>query len=487
MKRVLAIGGIVLVLALAGWGAAWWAGRGEVGRDLDAGVARLGEQGWTVAWEDRHIGGFPFGYVVRLEGLTARDAETGFALTLPWATAATDGTDRIIVRMPESFTAGLPVPAPARQADPDLPEAIAAPGQAEDLVLVLTPDGATEVTADSLGWTIEIPGGGRRITQRVEGLEATMVPDAPGVRYRVHAAQVALDGETAGPEGEPSTVTASVADLTLEGGSTLSSPEELAAMLYAGAPGQAEGSLRAGAAEVRVASTGATPGLLDWRAEGISGEAALSSGRMELQGETRGNAWTLSSPDQALPVQGTLSVGLARAHYAVPMAPSERPDEMAVGLVLQDAVADEAVWATVDPDGALPREPASLAVDVTGTLRVTERIDRLRPGAAPPFELSGLVLREVAADALGASLRATGEIEILQPIGVPLGEVRIGVTGLEALVRALGSAGVLSPAAVTTAEAIMAVYLRPAEGADAWTATVELTHQGTLVNGMPVR
>ncbi len=219
----------------------------------------------------------------------------------------------------------------------------------------------------------------------------------------------------------------------------------------------------------------------------MAGTATLTSGRMELAGETRGNTWNLTSPDPALPVQGLLSVALAKATYAMPMAPSEKPDEMAIHLALQDVTADDRVWAQVDPGGALPRDPASLLVDLTGTARVTKRIDQLRPGESPPFEISHLTFRELSASAAGATARAKGEVDILQPIGVPLGQVYVTFTGLQALVRALGRAGVLTPEMVTTAEAIMSVYLQPAEGEDAWAAKIALTQNGPLVNGKPVR
>ena len=521
MKRYLAIGAGVLVLAFAGWFLAWSMGRGEVERAIDDGVARLQEGGWQVAWDGREIGGFPFGYTVRLTGLTATDTDTGFALRLPWALAETAGTDRIVVRLPERFDADLPLPEPVgmtgaagtdaegTEADGTEPEGtgadgtepqatgpeatapdgagtVPATGEADDLILVLASDGTAEVTADRVAWTLDDPDAGRRVTQSVEGLEATTVPDSPGARYRMHAALIGTEAELPA-EGGGSTAVVTIRDVTVEGASTLPTTQALGEMLYAGGPGRAEGSLSTGSAEVRIEGTGDRPGLLDWRAEATRGEALLTSGRMELEGETRRNVWTLTSPDPSLPVQGQLSVDLARAHYAMPMAPSERPDAMALGLALTGAVADERIWAQLDPEGALPRAPASLTVDLSGTVRVTRRIDRLSPGAEPPFEISTIVLDEVAADALGANLQATGEVEVLQPVGVPLGEIRLGVTGLAGLIRTLGRAGVLSPDMVTTAEAIMEVYLRPAGGDDAWTAVIGFTREGAEVNGLPVR
>lgn len=492
MKRYLAIGAGALVLLAGAWGLFWWSGRGEVERAFDEAVAGLQDPGWTITWKNRSIRGFPFGYAVELTGIAAAESGGGMTVRLPWAVAETQGTDSIVVHLPDSFVAEMPAAAPASPegegAAPPPPSApLSAIGEADALIIVLTADGTVEVSADRLAWTLDDPESGRTLVQSVEALEATSVPEAPGARYRLQAALVGAEATLADAEGTASTVTATVSDVAVEGASTVPTPEALGEMLYAGGPGQAEGSMTTGPAEMHVASTGQSPGTIDWRADGLTGRAALTSGRMELHGETRGNSWTLSSADATLPVQGTFTVPLAQATYAVPMAPSGRPDDMAIRVHLQEIGADEAAWSQLDPAGSLPREPATLLADVTGTMRVTERIDRLRPGAEPPFEVSTLMLRELSARALGASVNATGEVEILQPVGVPLGEIQVGATGLGALIGALGRAGILSPDMVTTAEAIMSVYLRPAGGTDAWTAEIAFTRAGTLVNGLPVR
>lgn len=487
MRRYLAIGAGALVLVAVLWGMVWWSGRSDVERAVDEAVAGLRDRGWDVVWDSRTIAGFPFGYVVHLGEISATQAATGTTIRLPWTAAETQGRDSIVLRMPDSFSVEMPaqgVAGPAAGAEPDTLQRLTATAEADALVIVLAQDGTVELTADRLSWAWEDPSSGATVGQSIEALEATSVPEPPGGRYRAQAAALDMEASLQGGEGTGSTVSAAMRDLALEGSATVPSPGALAEMLYAGAPGQAVGSLTAGSIEMRVVSTAEAPGTLDWRAEGLSGNATLTSGRMELQGESRGNAWSLSSP--AMPLQGTLTAPLAQATYAVPMAPSGRPDEMAIRLLIQDVAADEALWATLDPGGTLPRDPATLLVDVTGTMRVTERIDRLRPGAEPPFEVSTLNLRELSASALGAAANATGQIEILQPVGVPLGEIQVGATGLGTLIGTLGRAGILSPELVTMAEAIMQVYLRPAAGRDVWTAEVAFTRQGTLVNGLPV-
>lgn len=485
MRRYLTLGGFILVLAFAGWSLAWWLGRGEIEQMVDAGIDRLQEQGWQITTEEREVSGFPFGYGVRLTGVTIGDSESGLVLYLPTANAT--GTERVLIQFPESFRVEFPLPALARAADPALEDLISIAGEADDLVLVLMPDGTAELTADHLVLRWEDGTDGHRVVQSLVDFEATSLADAPGSRYRLHASEATIEAELPAADASTTTALASLRNIDLTGTSSLRSGAAFAEMLYAGADGQAEAMFDIGAAELEITTEGAAPGQLEWEADALNAAVRLTSGRIELDFEARGNDWVLTSPDPEMPLQGELSMELVQASYAMPMTPSEQPAPMALSLTLTNGMASERIWDMIDPKGVLPHAPASLRMGLSGTVRVTTRIDRLLPGSEPPFEIAEVNLDEVAADALGAKLRAAGELEIIQPSGRPLGEIRLGMTGLSALVEALGEAELISPDMLVTARAIMEVYLRQAAGDDAWTAVIDFTSGGTEVNGLKVR
>src|SRR5690625_739465 len=486
MKRYLALGGGILVLAFAGWSLAWWLGRGEIERMVDESMAQLHEQGWLIETERREVTGFPFSYGVRFRGVSISDAESGLVLHLPSATASAAGTRRTLIQLPDSFRVELPVPALARAADPDFGDMVSLDGEADGLVLVLMQDETAELTADRLVLRWQDDMAEHRIVHSLAGVEATSLVDAPGTRYRLHAREAIIEADLPAEEGRTE-ARANLNNVNLQATATLRSGTALAEMLYAGAEGQAEGTLAIGAAELEITTEGPSPGTLEWEAEALNAGARLTSGRIELDFETRGNDWMLTSPDPEIPLQGQLSMELARASYAMPMAPSDDPEPMALSLILDSGMAGERIWETLDPNGVLPRAPASLRMGLSGMARVTTRIDQLLPGAEPPFEISTLNIDEVAIDALGAKLKAAGELEIIQPFGRPLGEIRIGMMGLSALVEALGEAELISADMLVTARAIMQVYLRKASGEDAWTAVIDFTSGGTEVNGLQVR
>jgi hypothetical protein len=322
-----------------------------------------------------------------------------------------------------------------------------------------------------------------------EGLAADMVSGGAETALALKADRYGVAAAIDEDDGPSSSMTASYRDVSVTGNTTVPTPGALAEMLYAGASGQFELAVRAGPAEAHLVGGGADEhrGTLDWQAGAIDGVATLSSGRIELQGEARQNSWTLTPEAQDAPFRGQVSAETLAATYAMPMAPAGQPDDMAIKLSLAKVALDDTAWAALDPNGALPREPARLNVDLGGRARVTRRIDGLSPGDAPPFEISQLDVNEVALDALGATARATGSIEFLQPIGLPLGTIEVSMTGASALMGALGRAGLLSREAVDMADAMLTDYARPAEGKDAWTTDITFTNDGPQVNGRPIR
>ncbi len=495
MKRFVAIGAIVVVLLAAGWSLFWWLGRDALVRAFDAEVARLEAAGWTIDWAGREVGGFPFGYTMRLTELAAAEPASGLAVGLPHATVENDGGDGVLVRLSESFTADLPLPA-TPGADAATPAVMQTAGEASGLILRLSGAGGAERTVDidaqSLVWRMQLPEATTEQALTLEALDAGMTSGGAETTFRLQAAAYGVDASMAGAEGQPSTIRASYRDVTLTARTDLGTAEAVGEMLYAGAPGRLGLALLAGPAEARVvAGEGDRRGTVDWQGGSISAVATLSSGRIELQGETRQNVWTLTPDKPGTLIGGMLSAGMVQAAYSMPMAPAPEPDDMGIRLALLDATLDDAAFQAIDPAGALPRGPAELVVDLTGTARVTRRIDEFKAGAAPPFQVSELTVKEIALDALGATARASGSVEFLQPIGLPLGTIQIGMTGVAALIDALGEAGVLTPELAEMADAMLTVYARPAEGGtgrgDAWTTEITFTNEGPLVNGLPVR
>jgi hypothetical protein len=71
-----------LVIFAAGWSLAWLWLIGQTQSRLDTEASALRKAGWTVAWDSRHVGGYPFRLDVDVTGLRLADP-SGWAVALP--------------------------------------------------------------------------------------------------------------------------------------------------------------------------------------------------------------------------------------------------------------------------------------------------------------------------------------------------------------------------------------------------------------------
>lgn len=72
----------LLLIAVAGWTAFWFAGRAQLERRMDAAVADLGRAGCQVGWSRRQIGGYPFRIDLTLTDARLREP-SGWGLQVP--------------------------------------------------------------------------------------------------------------------------------------------------------------------------------------------------------------------------------------------------------------------------------------------------------------------------------------------------------------------------------------------------------------------
>ena len=148
---------------------------------------------------------------------------------------------------------------------------------------------------------------------------------------------------------------------------------------------------------------------------------------------------------------------------------------------------DDALWSSLDPEGVLDRSTSELLLDVNATARVTDRLDRMIPGQAVPIELSNVSLNTLNLSALGSEVNATGDVEVLPPINLPIGTVAITLSNANALLTRLKQTGLIDEQIRATGAAMLQVYARPAEGEDQWETDLTFGNDGITMNGLRVR
>lgn len=225
-------------------------------------------------------------------------------------------------------------------------------------------------------------------------------------------------------------------------------------------------------------TTGAASTAIAFGADGIRYDGTLDGMTLEVR------------PD---PIPVPFSGRLEESSFALTIPTRASPQAQAYGLdvALRGVSLSDAVWGLFDPEGRLPRDPATIALGVSGTARVVADLfsEGAMAAALPPIEPEDLSLEELEVTAGGASLTGSGAVTfpVLAPVPQPVGRIDLRLTGGLALLDTLVAMGLVPADQATFARGMAGVVARPA-GEDALESTIEFTEGGGIVaNGLPLR
>ena len=164
---------------------------------------------------------------------------------------------------------------------------------------------------------------------------------------------------------------------------------------------------------------------------------------------------------------------------------------------LKDFTIADGLWGLFDPSGQLPRDPATMTVDLSGKAKLL--FDYLDPAQSAILEQAGtalgeleaLTLNELTVDVAGARLTGQGDFTFDNSDTVtfsgfpkPQGAVDLQLLGGNGLLDNLVSIGLLPEDQALGARLMMGLFARPGEGEDAFVSKIEVNDQGhVLANG----
>jgi hypothetical protein len=226
---------------------------------------------------------------------------------------------------------------------------------------------------------------------------------------------------------------------------------------------------------------------------------SVDAAGVDLYAEGEGVEFNMLLPDVfPFPISG--SMGAAAGGYKFPLMPSEDPQDVALRLDFSDLVISEDLWGLFDPSAELPRDPASINIDVAGT--VISGIDALNfaefeaqfEQAVPPISLETLTINEISVSAIGASALATGSFIVdnsdtttFDGFPAPEGSAILNVEGANALIDRLIAFGVIGQEEAGMARLGMG-FIAKSTGDDAFETRLDVNDEGhVIVNGQRMR
>jgi len=209
----------------------------------------------------------------------------------------------------------------------------------------------------------------------------------------------------------------------------------------------------------------------------------------------------LSMAGSDLPFPVEVAMAETAVGVKVPLMADETPQAFDLGLTLGDFTMSDMLWGIFDPAGQLPRDPATVAVDLSGTVRLLadlmdpEQMMAVDAGAAPPGEIETLDIKGLTLRVAGAELTGKGgftfnndDLETYDGMPAPDGEVNLMLVGGNALLDKLVAMGLVPEDQAGGMRMMMGLFAVPGDGEDTLESRIEVKPDGQiLANGQRIK
>ncbi|HLQ19546.1 MAG TPA: DUF2125 domain-containing protein [Tabrizicola sp.] len=221
------------------------------------------------------------------------------------------------------------------------------------------------------------------------------------------------------------------------------------------------------------------------------GEGTVLFNKDSFSVKSSGTGLNIESGAGMLPVPVKVATGPMEFDMTTPVIATEAAGDYSFVLKLADFSLNEEAWAMFDPNAALPRDAAQIAIDISGktTMDLPALVAAEESGVPYVPAVESLNITELGVKVAGAALAATGAFTFDNSMGMPmpLGEANVTVTGANALIDGLIATGLMSEDDAMGARMMMGMFMVPGANPDELTSKIEAKEgMQILVNGQPL-
>lgn len=186
--------------------------------------------------------------------------------------------------------------------------------------------------------------------------------------------------------------------------------------------------------------------------------------------------------------------------FSIPLAQSDTPSDFHFASALRNLEVSEAIWSMVDPGQSIPRDPATVAIDVSGKVKVLvdilnmETLESLDEGGMPPMLPVSASLNELLVSFGGAELTGSGAATIdlengglIGGLPAPIGSIDLSLIGGFGLMDKISAIGLIPSDASLFVRGMVGAFAKPM-GEDHFETTIEFVEGGgILANGQKIK
>jgi len=230
--------------------------------------------------------------------------------------------------------------------------------------------------------------------------------------------------------------------------------------------------------------------------------ATATSGSLNGTFDENGVSYGGTTNDVALSFSGSmipfpminLKMAESSGQFTMPLVPGDEVQDFALVMRMVGLEIDNMIWNMFDPAEQLPRDPATLVIDLSGKAVLTE--DFTDPeyaenmDAAPPGTLEEIKVNELQLTLAGAELTGDGAFAFDNSLGMPMpaGVANLMLVGGNGLLDKLVGMGFVPDEQAMGARMMMGLFARPGDGEDTLVSTIEVNEDGSvLANGQRIK
>jgi hypothetical protein len=254
--------------------------------------------------------------------------------------------------------------------------------------------------------------------------------------------------------------------------------------------------------------TGRTAYRFEDAGDVLEGTQSSARGRLDTSMGPDGLSYGAGGEDVTMAVSSSdlpfpVNLNIARLGFDVtmPVIESEAMQEYGVNLELSEFTMSDQLWSMIDPAAQLPRDPATLRVDLDGTGRLffnlldPAEVEGLEGRDSIPGEVESLTLNELTLELAGASLSGEGaftfdsdDLESFGGAPAPEGTLDLRLVGGNALLDTLVAMGLVPADQASGMRMMMGLFATPGDGEDELVSKIEVTGDGqVLANGQRLK
>ncbi|MEX0349320.1 MAG: DUF2125 domain-containing protein [Paracoccaceae bacterium] len=242
-----------------------------------------------------------------------------------------------------------------------------------------------------------------------------------------------------------------------------------------------------------------SPFTLASSSQGGAFDIAMTDSQVKYDVKQNDTKLAVTSGDLPFPLE--MAMTGAGMTFEFPVQAGDTPQPFAFGMSLTDFTMSDILWSMFDPAGALPRDPATVALDTEGTATVLVNFmdpavaETLEATEAVPGQLETLNIKQLLISMVGAKLSGTGSFEFdntnTEEFGgmpAPSGVANLELTGANALIDKLIGMGILAEQDAMGARMMMGMLAVPGDAPDTLKSEIEINKQGHIsANGQRIK